>query len=177
MKSDNKLSKYLSYILRHNPDSIGLELDKNGWADIDELIKKTTNFSLNRFNIDLTVQTNDKQRFSISEDGLKIRANQGHTIEIDLDLKSIKPPPVLYHGTASRFIDSIIREGLTKQKRHHVHLTESLEIASSVGNRYGKLVLLSIFTNEMINDGYIFFKTVNNVWLVDNVPFKYLVKL
>ena len=177
MKSDNKLSKYLSYILRHNPDSIGLELDKNGWADIDELIKKTTNFSLNRFNIDLTVQTNDKQRFSISEDGLKIRANQGHTIEVDLGLSSIKPPSVLYHGTASRFIDSIIREGLTKQKRHHVHLTESLEIASSVGNRYGKLVLLSIFTNEMINDGYIFFKTVNNVWLVDNVPFKYLVKL
>lgn len=171
MKIDvTKISKYLSYILRHKPESIGIKLSENGWCSIDELIEKTTKFDLTKPHLKLVVKNNDKQRFAISNDGLQIRANQGHSVEVDLDLDPITPPIRLFHGTAARFMDSIRTKGLTKQKRHHVHLTESINIARSVGSRYGKPVVLLINTSEMIKDGYKFYKTVNNVWLVNDVP-------
>ena len=168
------ISKYLSFILRHKPESIGLALDDFGWADIDSLIAKTVDHQLTPEVINLVVQTNDKQRFVIDESGKKIRANQGHSIEIDLNLEASIPPSKLLHGTAARFYDAIQVEGLTKQKRHHVHLTESVEVAKSVGSRYGKPVLLEVDAAEMVNEGYVFYQTANQVWLVDEVPSKFL---
>ena len=173
-KELNKISKYFSYLLRHKPDSIGLALDENGLASIEELIEKTTDFKLDRNLVDIVVETNDKQRFSISNDGLYIRANQGHSIDIELDLPELVPPNILIHGTADRFIEAIRKTGLSKMERHHVHLTESQAVAQNVGSRYGKPVILSIAAKEMYVDGFVFFKSANNVWLVDNVPVKYI---
>lgn len=169
-----KISKYLSYILRHKPDSIGLSLDDHGWIYVNDLIANTTTFELNHALLDIIVEMNDKQRFAFNEDKTKIRANQGHSIYVDLDLRPHEPPSYLYHGTASRFLESIQKQGLIKGNRHHVHLTESAHVAQAVGQRYGKLVLLQIDTAAMAKDGCIFYKTANNVWLVDAVPREYL---
>lgn len=168
------ISKYLSFILRHKPDEIGLELDDAGWGSIDELIRKTSGFELTLDLIRVVVETNDKQRFSISDDGLKIRANQGHSIEIDLGLVAIEPPDILLHGTAERSWPNIELEGLDKRNRHHVHLTESAIVANSVGARYGKPLLLEISAKRMVDEGYSFFRSANNVWLVESVPPQYL---
>lgn len=173
-KELNKISKYFSYLLRHKPESIDLSLDENGWASIDELIQKTDDFELNKDIIDIVVETNDRKRFSISKDRLHIRANQGHSIVVDLELIPIRPPQHLVHGTAKRFIEIIREQGLNKMQRHHVHLSESQAVAKNVGSRYGKPILLSIATKEMFDDGFIFYKSANNVWLVDGVPPKYI---
>lgn len=173
-KELNKISKYFSYLLRHKPESIGLSLDENGWANIDELIQKTDDFELNKDIIDIVVETNDKKRFSISDDRVYIRANQGHSIVVDLELMPIQPPQYLVHGTAERFIEIIREQGLNKMQRHHVHLSESPAVAKNVGSRYGKPILLNIATKEMFDDGFIFYKSANNVWLVDLVPPKYI---
>lgn len=169
-----KISKYLSFILRHKPEAIGLTLDENGWAFVDELILKTTDLQLTEELIKLVVETSDKQRFAIDSKKNRIRANQGHSIDIDLSLDPIKPPETLLHGTAERFYESIMHDGLTKQSRHHVHLSESPTVAKSVGSRYGKPVILEIDANRMSNDGFLFYQTLNNVWLVDTVPVKYI---
>ena len=169
-----KVSKYLSFILRHQPDSIGLELSDGGWASINELIGKTRKFRLTREVINTVVETNDKKRFLISEDGERIKANQGHSIEVKLELEPVTPPDVLLHGTAERFLESILKEGLTKQRRHHVHLSENMETSMKVGARYGKPVLLKIDSKRMLEAGHVFFKTENKVWLVENVPAEYL---
>ena len=169
-KKFTQLSKYLSYILRHSPESIGITLAKEGWADIDELINNTDQYVLDRKLIDILVETNDKRRFSISQDGKYIKANQGHSIDIDLNLPPQTPPDLLFHGTAKRFLESILKDGLTKQKRHHVHLTESLEVAKSVGSRYGAPVILEIKTTPLLEKEYVFYRTENNVWLIENVP-------
>lgn len=165
-----KISKYLSYLLRHKPEAIALELDTEGWANISELIGKTTDFELNKEILEIVVETNDKQRFSISDDGKKIRANQGHSIPVDLNLAPIVPPQFLWHGTAKRFLGSIMDIGLVKKQRHHVHLTELRAVARAVGNRYGKSIILKVSAQEMSANGYEFFKSLNNVWLVDRVP-------
>lgn len=170
-------SKYLSFILRHQPDSIGLELSDEGWASIKELIGKTRKYKLTRELINTVVETNDKKRFLISEDGERIKANQGHSIEVKLELEPVTPPAVLLHGTAERFLESILKEGLTKQKRHHVHMSETQKTAMSVGTRYGKPVLLKVDSKQMHKDGFEFFKTENEVWLVYKVPIKYLMKM
>jgi len=172
----NKLSKYFSYLLRHKPEAVGLYLDENGWASIEELIKKSTDFQLTRELVDIVVETNDKQRFSISDDGKRIKANQGHSIEIELDLKPIEPPGLLLHGTTVRFMESIKLKGLCKMDRHHVHLTESKAVAKSVGSRYGKPIILNIAALKMYDDGHSFYKTRNNIWLVEHVPFEYIVE-
>jgi len=164
-----RISKYLSFILRHQPDSIGLELSDEGWANIKELISKTRKFKLTREVINTVVETNDKKRFLFSEDGERIKANQGHSIDVKLELEPIEPPDVLLHGTAERFLEPILREGLTKQQRHHVHLSETQKTALNVGARYGKPVLLKIDSKLMHEEGY-------DVWLVDYVPIKYFVK-
>lgn len=172
--SFKRISKYLSFLLRHRPEAIGLTLDANGWAAIDELIRKTTQYELTPELIATVVETNDKRRFSLSEDGRKIRANQGHSLEIDLDLAPVAPPEQLFHGTAVRFLDSIQAEGLRKMKRHHVHLSESVAVARNVGRRYGEPIVLAVAAGQMHQDGYLFYKTINNVWLVNHVPYKYI---
>ena len=169
-----KISKYLSFILRHKPDEIGLNLDSQGWASIDDLLSKSTIAGLTRDSLQLVVETNDKQRFSISSDSKRIRAIQGHSISVDLELSAIEPPEILLHGTASRFIDSINVQGLIKGQRHHVHLSESNSVAEAVGSRYGKLVLLKIKAKEMHDAGYKFYRSTNNVWLTDHVPVDYI---
>lgn len=177
MKDKTKrTSKFLSYVLRHNPVEIDLELDENGWVSIAQLITNanTHGKDINRELIEQVVVTNDKQRFAISDDGKMIRANQGHSVEIKLDLDASVPPAVLLHGTAEKNLGLITSDGLNKMNRHHVHLSECDKTASAVGRRYGKLVLLEVDTIKMISDGFQFFKSENNVWLVDSVPAQYI---
>jgi len=166
------VSKFLSLLLRHKPETIGLMLDENGWADIDELISKSKEIALTRALIDEVVADSDKQRFII--EGNKIRANQGHSIAVDLEFKAVRPPDMLYHGTATRFLDSIMQGGLTKQQRLHVHLSKNIETATAVGKRHGKVVILEVESKKMFEDGYEFYLSENEVWLTDVVPVEYL---
>lgn len=175
-----KVSKHLSYVLRHHPESIGITLDKNGWADVELIIKNSQERIEFTFeDLKEVVRTSDKQRFKFSEDEKKIMANQGHSVPVDLQLKVIVPPFKLYHGTAQRFLPSIMKEGLKKMNRHHVHLysEENLDKAKNTGSRHQKgieVVVLVIEANQMNNEGYKFYKTDNNVYLTDAVPPKYI---
>jgi putative RNA 2'-phosphotransferase len=171
-----QLSKFLSYVLRHQPDAIGLALDPQGWASIDELITKgnaaRTQFS--REDLLHVVETSDKKRFSVSADGLRIRAAQGHSVSVELGLSPIEPPAVLYHGTATRFIDSILREGLKPQARQHVHLSADEATAQRVGQRHGKAVILEVDALRMHAKGFKFYLADNGVWLTDHVAPEFL---
>lgn len=167
-----KISKFLSLILRHKPETINLKLDENGWADVDELIAKSKNIKLTKELINEVVRDDDKQRFIIEEN--KIRANQGHSIEVDLELKAVTPPDILYHGTATRFLDSIMQTGLSKQARQHVHLSQELETATAVGKRHGKLVILEVDAKKMFDEGFEFYLSENGVWLTDVVGVRFL---
>lgn len=173
-----KTSKFLSYVLRHHPELINLNLNENGWADVDELITKSTNdsqgFTFEELNE--IVETNNKKRFIFNEDKTRIRANQGHSIEIDLALKSQQPPDFLYHGTAQSNIESILENGIEKRSRQHVHLSQNKETANSVGIRHGKPIILTISTGKMFEDGLEFYLSDNNVWLTDFVDAKYISK-
>ena len=173
--ANTKTSKFLSFVLRHNPDAIGLTLDSAGWASVDELITCAANDgkTLTRDHIREVVETNNKQRFILSDDGNRIRANQGHSIKIELGLEAVDPPEMLYHGTATRFLDSIQREGLQPRNRHHVHLSKEIETAINVGSRHGKPVVLQIDARKMASDGCEFFCSANGVWLTDEVPPRY----
>jgi len=173
-QESTKISKFLSYVLRHKPDAIGLTFDENGWADIDELIRKSDQ-GLSREDIYEVVRHNDKQRFSISEDRQYICANQGHSISIDLDLKPQTPPEELYHGTVSKFIESIRSYGLKPKQRQHVHLSKDKETAKSVGLRRGTPIILKIKALEMSKAGYDFYLSKNGVWLTKHVPIKFVV--
>ena len=172
-------SKFVSLLLRHKPETIGLELDNSGWARIDDIESLTQNQSikLNRSLIHQIVESCDKQRYSISECGEFVRANQGHSISVDINLEERIPPTFLYHGTASRFMDSILENGLLKRSRQHVHLSEKKSIAISVGSRHGKPVLLEVKAGEMVQEGIKFYQSKNGVWLVENVPPRYLSKI
>jgi putative RNA 2'-phosphotransferase len=162
----------MSLILRHKPETIGLTLDPNGWADIDELLRlaKAKGKALDRKVIEQVVADNDKQRFIISEDGSRIRANQGHSISIDLALTPREPPSVLFHGTATRFLDSIREQGLLHGNRQHVHLSLEQATAVNVGQRHGKPVILEVAAKRMHEEGHIFFLSENGVWLTEHVP-------
>ncbi|MFZ4572767.1 MAG: RNA 2'-phosphotransferase, partial [Phycisphaerales bacterium] len=162
----------LSLVLRHNPAAAGITLDASGWCDINSLIAGATakGKAFTRDELLAVVASNDKQRFAISDDGLRIRANQGHSVEVDLELPSALPPEILYHGTVERFLDSIRREGLRKKKRHHVHLSADVETASRVGDRRGEAIILSVAAGAMSRAGHEFFLSANGVWLVDAVP-------
>jgi putative RNA 2'-phosphotransferase len=152
-------------------------MDKNGWVEIGELIdhaRKYKNIHLDTDLINMIVKANDKQRFILSDDGKRIRANQGHSINVDLELESTAPPDVLYHGTTSRFLDSIMKEGLKSMRRQYVHLSPTEAIAQSVGKRHGPPVVLYINTKTMYEDGYPFYLSKNKVWLVKEVPVKYI---
>ena len=168
-KKHKELSKHLSYVLRHRPDAIGIELDENGWTSVDALIAKSPKAFTPEI-IVFIVENNDKKRFILSADGKRIRANQGHSVKVDLDLKPLQPPSVLFHGTAERFLQPILREGLTKMKRHHVHLSTDIETASKVGQRHGKLIILTIDARAMHEAGHVFYMSDNGVWLTATVP-------
>ncbi|MBH8590431.1 RNA 2'-phosphotransferase [Paenactinomyces guangxiensis] len=155
---------------------MGIRLDQNGWTGVEELLEACRKHGvlLDRETLQHIVETNDKRRFSFSEDGRKIRANQGHSVSIDLNLEPVKPPERLYHGTADRFLLSIREQGLVKGNRHHVHLSEDPVTARRVGMRHGKPAILQILAGEMHQDGYTFFRSANGVWLTEFVPVHYL---
>lgn len=174
--SDTKISKYISLILRHKPEEIGLELDEHGYLNVSDLINGI-NRSWKDFNIDdleRIVREDSKQRYSFNEDKSKIRANQGHSISVDLELQPIKPPNKLYHGTGRKYLDSILKNGLIKKERQYVHLSEDIETASIIGKRHGELVVLEIDSESMFNKGIKFYLSKNNVWLCDYVPVEYI---
>lgn len=171
-------SKFLSLVLRHRPETIGIKLDESGWVAIADLLKATNSHPngkrLDRELLVRAVRENDKQRFAISEDGLRIRANQGHSVNVDLGLEPVKPPAILYHGTVDKFIDSIRTQGLLPRKRQFVHLSPDTETANIVGKRRGKPVILSIDSKRMDADAIKFYRSQNGVWLVDHVPPQYI---
>lgn len=170
-------SKFLSLILRHQPEKIGLHLDAQGWADVEELLTKAQAHGvvLTRPQLEQIVANNDKQRFAFSPDGQRIRANQGHSIRVDLGLEPQLPPSHLYHGTATRFLDSIRQQGLLARGRDHVHLSADLETAVRVGQRHGKPVVLRIQAEAMHEVGVLFYRSANGVWLVSHVPLNFIV--
>lgn len=176
-KNLKHISKFMSLVLRHRPEEIGLQLDENGWADLQELITKLNSKGANvdEATIQFIVDTNEKKRFAFNDDKTRIRANQGHSIKVDLQLSPAIPPDVLYHGTAMHVIASIMKDGLLKQERHHVHLTASKETAVSVGGRHGKPVVLEIDAAKMVAEGFEFFVTDNDVWLVEIVLPEYII--
>ena len=174
-----KVSKYLSRHLRHEPERLGLELGPGGWVGVDTLLAALAAraFTLTREELQEVVDRNDKRRFSFDESGTRIRANQGHSIEVDLGLVPVEPPAVLYHGTARSRLDAILAEGLRKMGRHHVHLSADSETATRVGIRHGKPVVLEVAAAAMAADGHIFLVSDNGVWLTDTVPPAYLTVL
>lgn len=171
----NKTSKFLSFVLRHKPDAINLRLDSSGWASISELISKADpDLNLTPSLIKRTAVTNDKKRFQISDDGLRIRASQGHSIKVDLQLSPQEPPSVLFHGTATRFLESIQQEGLKAGQRHHVHLSTDIDTANAVGKRYGKPTILEVDAGAMHQQGFEFFLSENDVWLTEFIPIRFI---
>jgi putative RNA 2'-phosphotransferase len=171
-----KISKFLSRVLRHKPETIGLSLDKAGWVAVSELLWacERHGFLISRQELEVVVADNDKQRFSFSEDGLRIRANQGHSVEVALGYQPLQPPEILYHGTIERFLASIREKGLLKGRRHHVHLSPDVATAIKVGARRGKPVILMVKSGQMYRDGYIFYQSANGVWLTEHVPAAYI---
>lgn len=171
-----RISKSLSYVLRHQPDSVGLELAEGGWIEVETLIQ-AFNDSGKPLTLELlqeVVAENDKQRFEFSDDRLRIRARQGHSVDIDLGYEAATPPAWLFHGTATRNLESIFATGLNKGNRHHVHLSTNKQTMLQVGQRHGKPVVLAVDAAKMLSDGYQFFVTGNQVWLTEEVPPQYL---
>lgn len=170
------LSKFLSLVLRHQPQTIGLQLDENGWVEVNTLLQKMNEHGkkINLETLKEVVRTNDKQRFRFNEDLTKIRANQGHSVEIDLDLPPATPPDVLFHGTAKKNLASIQEKGLIKGSRQHVHLSTNYETATKVGQRHGEPIVLKVNTKQMTEDGVLFYISDNGVWLTDYVATKYI---
>lgn len=173
-----KLSRFLSLVLRHQPEVIGLALDEAGWVDVDELLAKcnAVGRALHRETLQRVVRDNDKQRFAFSDDGLRIRASQGHSVAVDLQLENKVPPAVLYHGTADRFLASILQQGLQPRQRQHVHLSADVETATKVGARHGHAVVLTVAAGVMHGLGHTFHLSQNGVWLCAAVPPQFLVR-
>lgn len=172
-----KISKYLSKHLRHQSDRLGIKLAPGGWVAVDELIAacKKHSFPINSAELNEVVERNDKKRFSFDETGTLIRANQGHSVEVDLQLEPAAPPDVLYHGTGHGAVESIMmHQGLCKMLRHHVHLSKDIETARKVGARHGRPVVFAVDAAAMHKAGYTFYCSDNGVWLVDRVPPEYL---
>ncbi len=180
MKEKDRLkrkSKFLSLVLRHKPEVIGISMDEQGWVDVSELLEKldANGRSMSMEELEEVVAKNDKKRFAFNEDHSRIRASQGHSLDLELGYSPSEPPNELYHGTATRFIDSIRKSGLEKRNRHHVHLSANLNTAKDVGGRHGKPVILIVKAKEMQEAGFKFFVSENAVWLTDNVPVDYIV--
>ena len=170
------ISKFMSLVLRHKPEAIGLQLDSNGWADVAELIAKSNakNLNITLDMLKLVVETNEKKRFAFNDDKTKIRANQGHSVVVDVELKLTTPPDVLYHGTALKNREEILSKGLNKMSRLHVHLSQDIETAKKVGGRHGKPMVLVVDAKQMHADGNKFYLSENGVWLVQYVPTRYI---
>lgn len=175
-KDITRISKFMSLVLRHKPETIDLTLDENGWAGTTELLERMNrhNYSVTPEILEQVVATNNKKRFAFNEDGTKIRANQGHSIEVELNLQPQTPPATLYHGTGEKSVASIIENGLEKRSRHHVHLSSDVATAIAVGKRHGKPAILEIGAAQMQEDDYVFYLSENGVWFTDAVPAKYL---
>jgi putative RNA 2'-phosphotransferase len=175
-KENKRISKFLSFVLRHKPETIHITLDDHGWTDVGILLTRMHEhgFDITREMLEDVVATNSKSRFAFNEDHSRIRASQGHSVTVDLGYNAQQPPPVLYHGTAEHIVPLILETGLEKRSRHHVHLSAETKTAAAVGQRYGKPVVLQIAALEMFNEGYKFYLADNNVWLTDHVPVKYL---
>ncbi|HEX2474926.1 MAG TPA: RNA 2'-phosphotransferase [Lacipirellulaceae bacterium] len=171
-----QISKSLCYVLRHRPDSVGIALGNGGWVAVDDLLAafKRSGKPLTRDVLEVVVAENDKQRFEFSEDRSRIRARQGHSAKVDLKYQPATPPDVLYHGTATKNLDSIFQNGLIKGRRHHVHMSTNRETMVQVAMRHGKPVVLAIDAKQMSVDGHEFFVTGNHVWLTEHVPQKYI---
>ncbi len=172
MKDSKRFSKFLSLVLRHRPELIQLKLDGEGWADVSDVLTgaKGKGFDVDAADLAEVVATCDKQRYALSGDGTRIRANQGHSVKVDLALAPVAPPEELFHGTVDRFLDSIRHHGLQKRGRQHVHLSKDRVTATAVGNRRGSAVLLVIDAAGMSAAGHLFYCSANGVWLVDAVP-------
>ncbi len=173
-----RVSKYLAKYLRHAPHELGLELQPGGWVLVDDLLTAAEKhgFPISYDELVDCLETNDKQRFAFDVSGELIRANQGHSVEVDLQLEEREPPESLYHGTVERFLPSILEEGLVRGKRHHVHLSKDVETARKVGARRGKPVILAVDAGRMHRDGHKFLLSANGVWLTDSVAPAYLTR-
>lgn len=171
-----RVSKYLSKHLRHDPGRLGLTLAPGGWVEVDALLSACARqgMVISRAQLEAVVRGSDKQRFAFDETGTRIRANQGHTVEVDLQLEAVEPPPDLYHGTGEQTVAAIQRHGLLKMARHHVHLSLDLETAIKVGARHGRPAIFVVASGRMHADGATFYRSANGVWLVDHVPPEYL---
>ncbi|KXX67095.1 RNA 2'-phosphotransferase [Flammeovirga sp. SJP92] len=171
--------KFLSLVLRHRPETIKIKLDENGWTDVDILLQQMNAFQkhINFQELEYLVENNNKKRYSFNEDKTKIRANQGHSVTVDLNLQPITPPDLLYHGTADKYLNGILEQGLMKKQRHHVHLSADIATAKTVGKRHGKLILFEVYAGKMNADGLQFFKSENGVWLTEEVPVRYLKRI
>lgn len=172
-----KVSKYISLILRHKPETIGITLDEHGWAKVDELIKGVSEkYPINMRVLEDLVRLDDKQRYSFNEDKTLIRANQGHSIPIDLELKETKPPLFLFHGTGEKYVEMIDIDGLIPKSRQYVHLSKTVHTAIDVGKRHGEPVIYLVESRKMYEQGYKFYCSANGVWLTNNVPVEFLQK-
>lgn len=178
-KNYTKLSKFLSLVLRHKPREIGITLNSMGWTNTAELIINMNKYGKNidLRTLEIIVETDNKKRYSFNADKTMIRANQGHSVEVDLGYKSQKPPKKLYHGTGQKYVDSIYKSGIKKQNRHHVHLSIDIETAKSVGQRHGSPTIFEINTEKMLEEGFEFYESENGVWLTDEIPVKYLKRI
>jgi len=171
-------SKFISLILRHKPEAAGITLDEHGWANVDELIEGVSaKYTINMEILEEIVRTDEKQRYSFNEDKTLIRANQGHSIPVDVELPKLTPPEVLYHGTADRFEQAIDENGLIPKARLYVHLSANTDTALKVGKRHGKPVIYKVNSGKMAEQGYEFFRSVNGVWLTKRVPAEFLEKM
>jgi putative RNA 2'-phosphotransferase len=173
------ISKYLSLVLRHNPAAGGVRLDADGWVRVEDLLAGAARHGhfFNSAELEEVVQTNEKQRFAFDSDGQRIRANQGHSVSVDLGLTPETPPEILYHGTVERFLSSIMKKGLDKRTRQYVHLSLDVDTATRVGSRRGKPVILKIAAGSMYADGFRFHCSANGVWLTERVPPQYISRL
>ena len=175
-KQRTRVSKFLSKHLRHDPGGIGLTLEAGGWVTVDALLEgcRRAGVPLTRDDLAEIVASSDKQRFAFDETGDRIRANQGHSVEVDLQLDPAEPPAVLYHGTGSASVEAILRDGLRKMRRHHVHLSPDVDTATRVGARHGRPAILTVDAAAMRRAGHVFYVSANGVWLTDEVPPQYL---
>jgi putative RNA 2'-phosphotransferase len=172
------ISKFLSLVLRHQPQEIGLQLNENGWANVQELLTKMNAYGIavDRTLLNTVVETNDKKRFAFNEDYTLIRASQGHSVEVELQLNEVPPPELLYHGTVQKFLAAIKQEGLKNMSRQHVHLSKDKETAVKVGSRRGAPIILTVQSGAMHKDGYQFYLSENGVWLTNGVPAHYIMQ-
>lgn len=173
--SERDISKFISLVLRHKPETIGITLDEHGWANVDELINGLSKtYDLNMQLLEKIVSEDEKQRYSFNEDKTLIRANQGHSISVDVELEKKVPPNVLWHGTGEKYVESIERIGLIPKSRLYVHLSGDYEIAKKIGSRHGNPVVYKVNSNQMYKDGFNFYQSVNGVWLCNQVPVEYI---